>query len=119
MEKMHICFPTLEAAQGGTGLSGFLGFLLAYVCAQIVNYFVQRKLVFKADTDISKTIGWYVGTVIVVGIICQIVGGYGSNFFMSMGVSEGLAPVLTNILNILIQVAINYPMMKFVIMKKN
>ncbi len=107
-----------SAEQGGTGLSGFLGFLIAYVCAQIVNYFVQRKLVFKADTDIRKTIGWYVGTVIVVGIICQIVGGYGSNFFMSMGVSEGLAPVLTNILNILIQVAINYPMMKFVIMKR-
>lgn len=106
------------SADGGTGLCGFLGFLLAYVCAQIVNYIVQRKLVFKADTDISGTIGWYVGTVVFVGLICQVVGGYGSNFFMRLGVSEGLAPVLTNIVNIVIQVVINYPMMKFVIMKK-
>ena len=106
------------ASDGGSGLCGFLGFLLAYICAQIVNYLVQRKLVFKAENDISKTIGWYIGTVVVVGIICQIVGGYGTNFFVSLGVSKGLAPILTNIVNILIQVVINYPMMKFVIMKK-
>ena len=34
------------------GLGGFLAFLLAYVCAQIVNYIVQRKLVFGATIDI-------------------------------------------------------------------
>lgn len=105
------------SSDGGTGLCGFLGFLLAYICAQIVNYLVQKKLVFKSNVDISKTIGWYVTTVIVVGIICQIVGGYGSNFFMSLGLSEGFAPIATNIVNIMIQVVINYPMMKFVIMK--
>ena len=34
-----------------------------------------------------------------------------------MGIPQGLAPTLTNILNILLQVAISYPTMKFIIMK--
>ena len=99
------------------GLGGFLAFLLAYVCAQIVNYIVQRKLVFGATVDISKTIGWYILTVTVAGIISVALPGY-------------LVPVLTpylggfsataaNVVNIVLQVAINYPMMKFVIMKKD
>ena len=102
-------FDYTSPASGGLG--GFLAFLLAYVCAQIVNYIVQRKLVFGATIDISKTIGWYILTVVVAGIISVALPGY-------------LVPVLTpylggfsatvaNVVNIVLQVAINYPMMKF------
>ena len=107
-------FDYTSPASGGLG--GFLAFLLAYVCALIVNYIVQRKLVFGATIDIRKTIGWYILTVVVAGIISVALPGY-------------LVPVLTpylggfsatvaNAVNIVLQVAINYPMMKFVIMKK-
>ena len=107
------------AAPTGTGLCGFLGFLCAYLCAQIVNYIVQRKLVFGATVDIKKTIGWYIATVAFAGLVCQVWSGYGTEILMSnFGMGESMASLITNMVNILIQVVINYPMMKFVVMKK-
>lgn len=98
------------------GLGGFLAFLLAYVCAQIVNYIVQRKLVFGATVDISKTIGWYILTVTVAGIISVALPGYLVPVLAPY--LGGFSATAANVVNIVLQVAINYPMMKFVIMKK-
>lgn len=109
-------YPVKESGDGG--LCGFLSFLLAYTCAQIVNFIVQRKVVFGADGSIQKSLPWYIGTVVVAGIISiwlpphvmaaaeEYIGGT-------------MATYLANVINIVVQVAINYPMMKFVIMKKD
>lgn len=98
------------------GLSGFLAFLLAYICAQIVNFFVQRKVVFGSNIEMSKAVPWYVLTVTIAGIISVWLPPY------VIGICEpvvgGLAPTIANAVNIFVQVVINYPMMKFVIMKK-
>lgn len=99
------------------GLSGFLSFLLAYVVAQIVNYIVQRKLVFGANNNISKTLHWYILTVVVAGILSIVLPPYTTALFQSWGLTLGWAQTAANWVNILVQVAINYPMMKFVIMK--
>lgn len=99
------------------GLGGFLSFLLAYVVAQIVNYFVQRKLVFGADNSISKTLHWYILTVVVAGILSIVLPPYTTALFQSWGLSLGWAQAAANWVNIIVQVGINYPMMKFVIMK--
>lgn len=104
-----------SSAESG-GLGGFLAFLVAYVCAQIVNYIVQRKLVFGATVDISKTIGWYILTVTIAGIISVALPGYlVPLLYPTLG---SFAATVANIANIVVQVVINYPMMKFVIMKK-
>lgn len=100
------------------GLGGFLSFLLAYTGAQIVNYFVQRYFVFGANNAISSTIHWYILTVLVAGIISIVLPPYTTSLFVSWGLSIGIAQTLANVVNIVIQVIINYPMMKFVIMKK-
>ena len=105
------------SAEGSGGLGGFLGFLVAYICAQIVNYIVQRKLVFGATVDISKTIGWYILTVTVAGLISIALPGYITPI-LSQYVGS-FAATVANIINIFLQVVINYPMMKFVIMKKD
>lgn len=105
------------SAEGSGGLGGFLGFLVAYICAQIVNYIVQRKLVFGATVDISKTIGWYILTVTVAGLISIALPGYITPI-LSQYVG-GFAATVANVINIFLQVVINYPMMKFVIMKKD
>ena len=102
-----------STSQGGLG--GFLSFLLAYVCAQIVNFFVQRKVVFGATVQISKVIVWYVLTVTVAGIISVWLPPYIITILTPS--IHGLAATVANIVNIVIQVVINYPMMKFVIMK--
>lgn len=99
------------------GLSGFLGFLTAYICAQVVNFIVQRKVVFGANCKIAKVLPWYILTVTVAGIISiwlpphviKLVTPY-------LGVT--VATYIANIVNIILQVVINYPMLKFVIMKK-
>ena len=101
------------------GLTGFLAFLLAYVAAQAVNYVVQRTFVFKANNDISSTMGWYIATVVVAGIISIVLPPYTTQMFMNLGCSLGLAQTLANVINIIVQVVVNYPMMKFVIMKKD
>lgn len=100
-------------AQGGLG--GFLSFLLAYVCAQIVNFFVQRKIVFGAQVQIRKVIGWYILTVTVAGLVSVWLPPYVISVLTPY--IHGLAATVANVLNIIIQVVINYPMMKFVIMK--
>lgn len=103
-----------EKAQGGLG--GFLSFLLAYVCAQIVNFIVQRKVVFSADIKIAKVLPWYILTVTVAGLISVWLPPYVISQLTP--VFGGFAVTIANVINIIIQVVINYPMMKFVIMKK-
>ncbi|MBF6626129.1 GtrA family protein [Aerococcaceae bacterium zg-BR9] len=100
------------------GLTGFLSFLLAYVCAQIVNYFVQRHFVFGANNNISSTIHWYILTVVVAGILSIVLPPYVIRVVTGWGVGLGIAQTLANVVNIAVQVVINYPMMKYVIMKK-
>lgn len=99
--------------QGGQG--GFISFLLAYICAQIVNFFVQRKVVFGSHVEIHRVIFWYILTVTVAGIISVWLPPY--IIGVTKPVIGGWAPTVANVVNIVVQVAINWPMMKFVIMK--
>lgn len=100
------------------GLTGFLSFLVAYIAAQIVNYIVQRKLVFGATVDIKSTMHWYILTVVVAGILSIVLPPYVIEMVTGLGISLGVAQLIANVVNIVVQVVINYPMMKFVIMKK-
>lgn len=99
------------------GLSGFLAFLLSYACAQAVNFVVQRKLVFGANNKLDKAIVIYIITILAVYMIClympTLLMAPFTRYFGSFWATN-----LTNVVNILIQVVINYPVMKFVIMKK-
>lgn len=99
------------------GLVSFLSFLSAYSCAQLVNFIVQRHIVFHSDLKISKVLPWYLLTIIVAGIISIWLPPYMINLVEP--VVGSLAATVANLFNIMIQVAINYPMMKFVIMKKS
>lgn len=99
------------------GLSGFLGFLTAYVAAQIVNFIVQRKVVFGSNSNIVKTLPWYIATVVVAGILSIWLPPYVIRF-VTPYIGSTAATYVANIVNIVLQVVINYPMMKFVIMKK-
>lgn len=97
------------------GLGGMLSFLLAYVLAQIVNFIVQRKVVFNANVEIRKVLPWYIATVTVAGVISVWLPPY--TIALLQPYVGGWATTLSNVINIIVQVAINYPMMKFKIMK--
>lgn len=102
-----------SSKQGGLG--GFIAFLLAYVASQIVNFIVQRKVVFGSHVQIRKVIFWYILTVTVAGIISVWLPPYVIS--VTKPYIGGWAATVANIVNIVVQVVINWPMMKFVIMK--
>jgi putative flippase GtrA len=99
------------------GLGGFLSFLLSYACAQTVNFIVQRKLVFGSTRKLGLNVVIYVFFVVVVYLICL----YAPTLVMqplTSWVGGFWATNLANALNILIQVVIMYPVLKFIVMKK-
>ncbi len=100
------------------GLGGFLSFLLSYACAQTVNFIVQRKLVFDSNNKLGKAIPVYIVTVLTVYLICLYVPTLVLAPLTSW-VGNFWATNIANVINIFIQVVINYPIMKFVIMKKD
>lgn len=99
-------------------LCGFLSFLVATTAAQIVNFFVQKHLVFRSQAAFSQAVPKYIVMVVVLVTVSAALPGYSQSFFLGAGVPAALAPTLANVVNIAVQVAISYPTMKFWIMPK-
>lgn len=99
------------------GLGGFLAFLLSFFCAQAVNFVVQRKLVFNSNNKLGIAIPIYLMTVIVVYIICLYIPTIVMEPISSI-VGSFWGVNITNAINIMVQVIIIYPVLKFVVMKK-
>lgn len=99
------------------GLCGFLSFLTATAAAQTVNFFVQKYWVFKSNATFQKAVPKYIILAVVLVLISSALPAYSQALFIGVGIPQGLAPTLANILNILVQVVISYPTMKFVIMR--
>ena len=96
-------------------LCGFLSFL-AGTAAQTVNFFVQKNWVFKSNAQFAQAVPKYILLAVVLVILSAALPAYSQQLFISIGIPEGLAPTLANIVNILMQVVISYPAMKFWIM---
>lgn len=99
-------------------LCGFLSFLVATALAQTVNFFVQKNWVFKSNAQFSKAVPKYILLAVVLVIISAALPAYSQALFVNIGVPQGLAPTLANIVNIIVQVLLSYPTMKFWIMPK-
>ncbi len=97
-------------------LCGFLSFLTATAAAQTVNFFVQRYLVFKSNAQFASAVPKYVVLAIVLVIVSTALPAYSQVLFAKLKVPVGLCPTFANIVNILVQVILSYPAMKFWIM---
>lgn len=98
------------------GLCGFLSFLTATAAAQTVNFFVQKNLVFKSNAAFGKAVPKYIVLAVVLVVVSAALPAYSQSFMVSIGISKKLAPTLANVVNIVVQVALSYPMMKFWVM---
>ena len=98
------------------GLCGFLSFLTATAAAQTVNFFVQKKLVFKSDARFAQSAPKYFLLALTLVIISTVLPAYSQQVLTSWGIPKTLVPTLANVVNILVQVALSYPTMKFWIM---
>lgn len=100
------------------GLCGFLSFLVATAAAQTVNFFVQKNWVFKSNAQFGKAVPKYILLAVILVIVSAALPAYSQATFVSIGIPAELAPTLANIVNIVVQVVLSYPAMKFWIMPK-
>ena len=100
------------------GLCGFLSFLVATAAAQTVIFFVQKYLVFKSDARFGRAVPKYILLAVVLVIISAALPAYSQGLFIRLGIPQSLAPTLANIVNIVVQVVLSYPTMKFWVMPK-
>ena len=98
---------------GSNGLGGFLTFLLAEVIAQIVNFFVQMKWVFKSDADFSKAAPKFAVLAIVIVVVNLILPGYVTSFCKGLGVGDGAAATIASVVNTILAVVVSFPALKF------
>lgn len=105
-------------SEGSLMLCGFLSFLFATAAAQTVNFFVQKNFVFKSNAAFATAVPKYIFLAVLLIIISTALPAYSQQLLLGIGISSSLVPTIANILNILVQVIISYPMMKFWIMPK-
>lgn len=98
------------------GLCGFLSFLVATVVAQTVNFFVQKNLVFKSNIAFGNAVPKYIVLAAGLVVLSAALPAYSQTALRAFGVPGVLAPTLANVVNIVVQVVISFPVMKFWIM---
>lgn len=99
---------------GSNGLGGFCTFLIAEVLAQVVNYFVQMKLVFKSDASAAES-GWkYAVLAVVIVVVNLILPGHVTSFCQtSLGMDAALSGTIASVVNTLLAVIVSFPLLKF------
>lgn len=102
---------------GSNGLGGFLTFLVAEVLAQVVNFFVQMKWVFKSDASFKDAAWKYALLAVLIVVVNLILPGYITSFCQNtLGLNAGLAGTIASVVNTLLAVIVSFPLLKFWIM---
>ncbi|MCR4744264.1 MAG: GtrA family protein [Lachnospiraceae bacterium] len=113
-------FNYADNIESNLGLCGFLSFLVATAAAQTVNFFVQKNFVFKSNAAFEKAVPKYIIFAIVLVLVSAALPAYSQAFLINtLKLPASLAPTIANIINIVVQVVLSYPTMKFWIMPKN
>ncbi|NMM94836.1 GtrA family protein [Bifidobacterium oedipodis] len=105
--------------ESGNGLGGFLTFLFAEVIAQVVNFFVQMKWVFKSDSSFKDAAWKYAILAVVIVVVNLVLPGYVTSLCQGWGLNAGLAGTIASVVNTVLAVVVSYPLLKFWIMPKN
>lgn len=104
--------------ESGNGLGGFLTFLFAEVLAQVVNFFVQMKWVFKSDSSFADAAWKYAILAVVIVVVNLVLPGYVTALCQGWGLNAGIAGTIASVVNTLLAVVVSYPILKFWIMPK-
>lgn len=110
---------------GGGGLAYFLTVEITLFIAQVINFFLQRKVTFKSKTNICIAAMWYFIAWIIISIgAAALQGVYKTpiyNFFMNtFGQSIGvtIADIITMLINCTISFWVFFPILKFIFTDK-
>ncbi|MFC6333389.1 hypothetical protein ACFP56_12240 [Paenibacillus septentrionalis] len=110
------------SAGGGGGLAYFLAVQLSIAIAQIINFFAQRNITFKSNSNIWKAAFWYILAYIVISIgAAALQGLYKAPIYdllmntWGMGsAGETTADVITMIINSAISFWVFFPIFKII-----
>lgn len=110
------------SAGGGGGLAYFLAVEITMAIAQVINFFLQRNVTFKANNSTAKAAMWYVIAYIIITIgAAALQGIYKApiyNLFMnSMNLGAGgetAADVITMLINSAISFWVFFPIFKVI-----
>nr|WP_314638501.1 GtrA family protein [uncultured Olsenella sp.] len=98
----------------GGGLGAFVAFLIAEVAAQVVNFFVQMKLVFKSDAALAQSGPKYAVLAVLIVVVNLVLPGYVQDYCVNaLGLAGGVAATVASVVNTLLAVAVSFPLLKF------
>ena len=96
-----------------TGLGAVIAFLIAEVMAQVVNFFVQMKLVFKSDASYRETAWKYAVLAVVIVVVNLLLPNYVMSFCQqTLGIDATLAGTIASVVNTLLAVVVSFPALK-------
>jgi hypothetical protein len=115
-------YPAGELPLGGGGLAYFLAVQVTIGIAQIINFFAQRTITFKATNSVGRAAMWYVIAYILISFGAAAAQGFYkapiySLFMDTWGLGttgETIADVVTMIINSAIAFWIFFPIFKVI-----
>ncbi len=114
----HFLIFNYTNVESDLGLCGFLSFLTATALAQAVNFYVQKSFVFRSNAAFSQAVPKYIGLAVLLVVVSAALPAYSQTMMVRIGMPQELVPTLANLVNIVVQVVLSYPVMKFWIMPK-
>ncbi|MDL4841989.1 hypothetical protein [Aquibacillus rhizosphaerae] len=114
------------SAGGGGGLAYFLAVQITIAIAQIINFFAQRSITFKSNSNIWKAAFWYFIAYIIITIGAAAAQGFYKapiyNLFMNTwelgSLGETTADVITMTINSAIAFWVFFPIFKIIFKEK-
>lgn len=106
--------------EGGGGLAYFYAVQLTILIAQVINFFLQRSVTFKSNSNIWWAALWYVIAYVVITFAAAWLQSFYKapvyEFAMQTwpGAGETMADMLTMIINALVQFWVFYPIFKVI-----
>jgi hypothetical protein len=112
---------------GGGGLSYFLAVQLTLAIAQVINFFAQRNITFKSNTNPWRAAAWYTVAYVVISLgAAALQGLYKApvyDLFIRVwgwgATGETTADVVTMLINALISCAVYFPIFKIIFRRED
>lgn len=96
-----------------TGVGAFAAFLIAEVMAQVVNFFVQMRWVFRSQASFRRAAWKYAVLAVVIVVVNLLLPNYVMAFCQSaLGTDATLAGTIASVVNTLLAVAVSFPVLK-------
>lgn len=107
-------FDYTEASTNGLG--GFLTFLVAEVVAQAVNFYVQKRWVFKSKAGFEQAAAKFAAMAVLIVCVNLVLPGKVVSLCLGGGLGAGVSATIASAVNTLLAVIVSYPLLKFWIM---